>query len=223
MTQQQINLLPESIRQRCEAGAKTGRLITALVCGVLLVVVLATHARFQLERVRASYRAAEEAAAEAHSAEQQYAVLSAELDTLEKHIRAYERLALPLNISSVLATIINELPGSVTLESFALEAGERRTVRVSRNASEDTDEVPRVIVGELSGFAVSDHEIAELVSRLGEVPAFESVTMDFSRTRQVRENPAREFRLSFRIDLNVPYIVESPSVEAHANVEGETR
>ncbi|MHC4128286.1 MAG: hypothetical protein ACYSUA_08985, partial [Planctomycetota bacterium] len=47
---------------------------------------------------------------------------------------------------------------------------------------------------------------------------FSQVSLDFSRTRTVRQRNAREFRISFRADLDVRYEVEdldAPHVRRH--------
>ena len=65
--------------------------------------------------------------------------------------------------------------------------------------------VPRVLTGELSGFAATDQDVAQLVANLEHVGVFEQVSLDFSRTRSVRGHNAREFRISLRSDLDVRY------------------
>ena len=53
---------------------------------------------------------------------------------------------------------------------------------------------------------MSDQQIAELVRNLETTPLFKDVSLDYSRTRGVRGVSAREFRLSFRVDLDASYV-----------------
>ncbi len=216
MSQRNIDLLPESIRRQCEMGARTGRLITSVVAAVLIIVVFATQSRWQLDRERQRLDVASEQAEAVHAAERQAHLLEKELAEITRYIAMYERLALPLDISSVLATLVNELPTSVTLEAIDLEAGERRAARMIRGAASDDARPPRLLVGEMSGFALTDDEIARLVMRLQNREGFEEVTLDFSRTRAVRDTIAREFRISFRLDLDHQYEVIKATASANA-------
>ena len=77
------------------------------------------------------------------------------------------------------------------------------------------------IVDETQDFHFGLHliAIAEFVSNLEGVDPFSDVSLDFSRTRSVRGFTAREFRLSFRIDLEVKYVQAMEAVDSAA---GET-
>ena len=63
------------------------------------------------------------------------------------------------------------------------------------------------ISGRMSGFAKSDERIASFVSALQMEDPFSNVSMDFSRSRTVREMRARGFRISFQINLDQPWKV----------------
>ena len=50
---------------------------------------------------------------------------------------------------------------------------------------------------------------------------FERISLNFSRTMPVRTRNAREFRLSFRIDLEHVYdVIDAPSAETMAAADG---
>lgn len=211
-----IDLMPESIRRQCEMGARTGQLIGAIVVGVLIVVVMATQARWQLDRERERYALANERAETVQRAQQEATALNRQLAEVKAYMDMYERLALPLDISAIIATIVNELPPSITIESLDMEASERRAPRAARSVPGEAQRPPRLLVGELSGFAQTDDDIARLVMRLQNRDGFDAVTLDFTRTRLVRESIAREFRMSFRIDLDRPYEVIAPGLASAA-------
>jgi len=115
-----------------------------------------------------------------------------------------------VEISAVMATVVNALPASVTLEQIDIDAGTRaggRSPRARTTSEKKAAAPPRILTCEISGFASSDGHIAELVNRLEATPPFRNVNLDFTRTRKVNDLDAREFRLSFKIDLNGRYEV----------------
>ena len=228
MTQRPIDLLPDSIRARSQAGVVAGRYVAALLIGVVLLGLTATHSRLMLDLARDRLRVAEEQADIVLSAEARAARLRRSLNDTRDYIRRYEWIALPLEVSRVIATVINELPASATLDRIDLQAGARQRNRStrSRGAVRPDDPLPRVLKGELSGFAATDQDVAQIVANLEALGLFGQVSLDFSRTRTVREHNAREFRISFQADLDLRYEVEDldgqhvrGQEEATANVE----
>jgi len=226
VSQHAIDLLPESIRARCQAGVRTGQSIAAAAIVVAVVVVLTTHARLSLNRARTEFRLAEDRANLVLVAEGRAAELRVEFDELNRHVKDYARIAHPLEISRVVATIVNQLPGSITLDSLEFDAAPHRVAPSPRGKSvpAGAQEMPRRLSGEIGGFAATDHHIAELVTRLEQTSPFREVSLDYSRSRAVRDRAAREFRLSFQIDLERQYVDESaapaPPLGAATATEG---
>lgn len=209
MKQHSIDLMPESIRLRTQAGMRMGQFIAAAAVGVLLFVALATHARFSLRAAEAELATVTVHADQVLATEAKAAELVRELNELRSFSEMYYQAALPLELSAVMATLVNALPESVTLDQLDLDASGRMVARSPRakDVRATGDLPPRVLSGQISGFAASDQQIAELVSRLEATPPFRNVSLDFSRTRDVRKQLAREFRLSFKIDLDMSYQV----------------
>ncbi|MEE8153895.1 MAG: hypothetical protein V3T53_02925 [Phycisphaerales bacterium] len=224
MTQHSIDLLPDQIRARSRAGVVAGWYVVAIMAVVVLLAVTATHARFRLSHAREQLNVAEQRASLVIAGESQASALRAQLLETRHFIERYERTALPLDMSQVLATVVNDLPVNVTLDRIDLAAGVRHTGRSarSRGAGDETGPRPRVLTGELRGFAATDADIAEIVARMESRALYERVSLDFSRTRIVRERGAREFRISFLIDLDVPYrVVEAPQPQAGEVVDAD--
>jgi Tfp pilus assembly protein PilN len=201
MTQHPINLLPEFVRIRCQQGVRTGRAIAAVVAAVAIIVIATTHTRFDLDRAEVLLKQAKDQADIALGLDRRAAELTQRLDEVNETIELQRALRYPFDLTRFLATLINDLPASTTIERLDLEAEPRRTARAQAARSDDGPTV-RLSVGELNGFAATDDDIAELVAVMQSRGIFESVTWEFSRSRAVRERPAREFRISFRIDLD---------------------
>jgi hypothetical protein len=209
MKQHPIDLLPESVRARSRAGQRTSRFIIAAAIAIGLLTIAATHSSFVLISAQDELFAASTRAEPVFTTEARASELKALLTRTNEFINLYDRLALPITVSSVIATVVNNLPDSVTLDQFDLDAGGRAPGRTSRGKGTDTRSEPvrRVLTAEVSGFAATDQQIAELVGRLDATPPFREVNLDFSRTRDINGRDAREFRLSFKIDLDVGYDV----------------
>ncbi len=224
MTQHSIDLLPDQIRARGRASVVAGWYGGAIMAVVVLLAVTAIHARFRLRHAREQLNEAEQRASLVIAAEAQAGALRAQLRETRQFIERYERTALPLEMSRVLATVVNDLPVNVTLDRIDLVAGVRHTGRSarSRGAGDETGLRPRVLTGELRGFAATDADIAEIVARMESRALYEHVSLDFSRTRVVRERGAREFRISFLIDLDVPYrVVKAPQPQSGEVVDAD--
>lgn len=210
MKQHLIDLMPASIRARSQAGLRTSRFIAVTSVIMLVTIMVATHSRVRLTSAQNHLAAVKSEAEAVFALEARAAELRQTLEQSRQYINVYERVAYPIEISAVIATVVNALPSSVTLEQVDIDAGSRapgRSPRARGVAGEKPEALPRVLTCEISGFAASDQHIAELINRLEGSPPLRNVNLDFTRTRKVNELDAREFRLSFKIDLNARYLI----------------
>ena len=216
MTQFDIDLLPDAIRARSQAGIVAGRYIVSLIIAVVLIGLAATHSRLMLDLARQRLRVAEEQADIVLSAEATATNLRETLDATSEYIRRYELIAMPVEISRVVATLVNLLPESTTLDRIDIKAGTPNAGRSARGrARKGAGPARRSLTGELSGFALSDLQVAELVARIEDIGLFDQVSLDFSRSRTVRGVQARGFRISVRADLDVKFEVTDLQEAAH--------
>jgi hypothetical protein len=225
MRQHSIDLLPESVRARGQAGLRMGRFIAISVAALSALVVTATHSRVMLRSEQEQFVIASAEANQLFATETRAVELRKILADTQAFTSMYDRIALPLDVSAVAATVINALPESVTLDQLDVDAGARMVSRSPRSKGVDAkaQTPPRVLTAEVSGFASTDQHIAELVAVLEATPPFRDVNLDFSRTRRVNGRDAREFRLSFRIDLDTPYTAPTNATAAAvSDVSGGT-
>jgi len=204
----QIDLLPESIRQRTNKGVRTGRLIASVAIGSVVLAALSVHARYDRDVQQTIYDRATTEANAVISMEQRIDGLRADLAELESAYERYHAIVPSLDLSELTATLVNHLPGSAVLDRLDLNTtgrrGGSRTAR-DRGSASSGDRAARQMTVELMGFAPDDRVIAQYVGTLDRLGIFDHVTLDFSRTRIVRERPAREFRISIRLDLDRRY------------------
>jgi hypothetical protein len=218
MKTSEINLLPTSIRERTQAGVRAGRVIAAALVVTASLIVLGTHSRIVVNRAEDRLGVTEGRADEAMRLEAEETVLTARITELQTYIDAYRAVAPAIRLSDVIATVVQALPEGATLEEIIANV-ERE--RLAPNGIIDSKQTGRLRL-EILGFAVSDGDIASIVTELGNTAPFEDVGLDFSRSRQVRGHRAREFRLSLYVDLTREYIVASPVASAATSgVEGE--
>lgn len=222
MKQHQIDLLPDSIRLRCQAGVRTGQTVSAFVAVIVLLVVMLTYGRLELDQAETELVATRTQADLVLEMERRASSLQQSHEQAAEYVELYRKVAPPLEVSDVVATIINELPASVALDRIEIDAGARRRVRTarSRGSAEEDEARPRILNCEIAGFARSDEQVAEIVDRLSDRPPFQRVSLDFSRTRLVREQAAREFRLSCRVDLEAAYEIERRETAVASAEEG---
>ncbi len=214
MKQRPIDLLPQGIRARTQAGVVAGRYAVAILIGIVLTGLMATHSRLVRDLARQRLHTAQQQADLALSAEARAEQLRLHLEETRKFIDSYDVIALPLDHSRIVATIVNALPRSATLERLTLDVSARRAAaspRLKGAKSGATAAPGRVLIGELSGFAASDDDVVAIAKALQAAKLFEHVSLDYSRTRLVREHVAREFRISLRADLHVRYEVAGPA------------
>jgi Tfp pilus assembly protein PilN len=211
MKQRPIDLLPQGIRARTQAGVVAGWYVAAILIGVVLTGLMVTHSRLVRDLARQRLRGAQQQADLALSTEAKAEQLRLHLEETRKFIDSYDVIALPLDHSRIVATIVNALPRSATLERITLESSARRAAAPPRLKGAKSEPAPgRVLIGELSGFAASNGDLLAIVKALQAVKVFEQVNLDYSRTRLVRDHVAREFRISLRADLDARYHVAGP-------------
>ena len=207
--QHSIDLMPASLRARSQAGLRMGQLLAFGVITMTITIAVATHSRIALSTAQDRLFETAGAAEQIFATEARASELKHELEAIRGFTRFHDRLSFPLRIGDILATVVNLMPESITLDQIDLDAGARTLVRSTRarGAEKGEQNLPRLLTGEISGFAANDQQIAELVSALERTPPFQNVSLDFSRGRRVNDRDAREFRLSFRISLDNRYIV----------------
>ncbi|MGI9012923.1 MAG: hypothetical protein ACR2GY_01585, partial [Phycisphaerales bacterium] len=167
MTQHQIDLLPADMRAESQARAVASRNLAMAALATGLLILMITHARItrdsaegRLLKLRAQARHVEEN-------ERQAQKLTEQLNKYENFINRYNNLVTPIDISRIVAAAVAEMPESMTLDRFDIQADQIRRARRTRRVGDEEAE-PRVLVGEMAGFARDDLDIAEFITQLQE-------------------------------------------------------
>jgi len=194
-----MNLLPENYIQRSKNRIRSSRVAIIIIISLGSVVAVATHSRIAINNATEQFIIAQARANGAIEVEADASTLVEQKKELESFVKKYKETELPFAIGDLVATITNALPTNITVEELALDILE-------------TDG-SRIVSGHISGFGSSDESIAAVVSNFQTKPPFQSVTMDFSRSRTVRGLRARGFRMSFTIDLSNNWEVRTAVVD----------
>jgi len=196
MKQHPINLITDSMLERTRAGMRTSRYIVAGLALTMCMILTATHSRMVLEGNEQEHASTSAKAEMALELDRTARTLESEQQALEEFMKDYRSVALPLEATRIIATLVDTLPPSVTLTEFDL--------RYDSDSSQGGATGPgtRRLAGTMAGIAASDSDVAALVHGLGVREPFESVQLEYSRSDVIRELPAREFSLSFTIDLS---------------------
>lgn len=182
-----MNLLPEKYVERSRNKARSGRVAVAIIFTLCVVSAIATHSRLSMNSAVEHLVIAQSRANSALELEVDASSLEIQKANVETFIERYNKENVVFAMGDIVATITNLLPLAISLEDLSLDIVET--------------ESGSGISGRLAGFASSDEVIAELVTSLQSHEPFGSVSMDFSKSKTVRGNRAREFRVSFMIDL----------------------
>ena len=182
-----MNLLPEQYVEQSKNKARSNRVSIAIIMTLCAVAAVATHSRFLMNSSVEHLVISQSRANSALELEVDATSLELKKARLETFIDRYNNEKTVFAMGDIVATITNMLPDSFTLEDISLDVVQT--------------EKGKAISGRLAGFAATDETIASLVSALQSQDPFGFVSMDYSKSRTIRGQRAREFRVSFLIDL----------------------
>ncbi len=217
MKQHQFNLITPRMLDRARAGRRTRKILGTCVVLVAGMLLTATHARLQLEQARTRHETTTILADQALALERSLADVDARMHDVHSFMTEYREVAIPLDATRLIATLTRSLPPSITLVELELNYDDGTN---SRRHVEGDERGPRRMVGEIAGIASSDADIATLVQLIGSRDPFTEVNIDYSRSRTVRERVARDFRLSFIVDMDHAFEVQPATVTADVGSTG---
>lgn len=204
----QIDLIPQSCRVALGRRARVRRWIGAYALGIGAVIAAyastaaseGVRAR-ELDALRREVRLKWEQNEEAQK-------LWKQIQELEDTIARYERLAWPVRVTDVIASIAEQLPESISLTSLTLTPRQESTATAGRGRGKDKKNEPQsrtILAIEVEGLAPTDLELSHFVSGIEAHPVFRNVVLDFARSRSVDGVDARSFRVTCEVDLSARY------------------
>lgn len=213
---QSINLMPKAYRQklgdhriRRQYLIYTGfALIAVAALGIQQQILLAARAsteNLQLARV-----------ANLHHAQAKCADLKTLINQGIQELATYQRIAPPIEMSRVVASISKLFPDEMAVSTMRLWIRESQVARSAlerlqgrakkpRNGNARQTEIVRVLVCEFNGNAESPTQISNLLQNLEAHPLFTNIQLDYSKAIIINEHEAREFRIVCEVDFQLRY------------------
>jgi len=220
MKVQTLDLLPAEVRTRIQRGRLTRRLMFAAI-GVTTLMLATVGAADWVHRHSARVlREARQTAAGAVAIEAEMRQLELQRKVANDLLEQQRSLAVTVPASGLIHAVSSALPAGSLLETIELKflhiQGEprkgRRAVRTERD--------PREMQGEIAGLAASDADVGTIVDALAKVAPISNVSLESSRSREFRGKSAREFRITFRVDLERRWRMPTLSADAASSMEG---
>lgn len=227
---QRIDLMPESCRAKL--GRKRQIRFWIAMYAVTASVVIGGNTLFELSKSRLRSESATIRAKVALDAEQRVKAKQVrdEIRRIELSLDRNARIAWPIDISDIIASIGSETPDSVYLTKIALVPRQERVSSARRARKEGEPEpLPRTRIQiECAGVSPDDHAMASFVAGLEAHPLFERLAVEHVRPLVIGGREVKEFGVTCEVDLFHRYEFEeavaavSPvNVESPLDSEGE--
>ena len=201
MSGRTMDLLPDAIRQNVQRAEDTQRIIVVGLISASLLIGAWIHGGIRASDAENRRTVAMEKAEEVLKAEQKTILLHAQLNMISDEIQAYRAIQIPFNISSLLATVVDEMPDSVTLSRIDLDASSLIGSPVRSGKGNELTAPPARLRGELEGVAANDVDVATLVESLRNRNPIGGVEVETSRHVEIEGQSARAFQIGFVINL----------------------
>lgn len=208
-----VNLLPQEIGARLRShGEKRRVLLLVMLLGFSLVGV-SLHSWDQVRRARAVRDAVVMSRDGANETEAELARLEAERQRLAAYMETYRSIALPMELTDLVATAVNLLPAKATLTDVAVKL-EFRAQPSPASAGPAAPGAPppppppppkRVLEVRLRGYAQGSAEVTAFERALASTPPFTRVILGENRSLETPEGNFQEFVLTAEIPLDRAY------------------
>ncbi len=218
MSTRTFNLIPPEIALRVARGRATR---TVFACSGLLAALAAgmfACAHWMDSKSAEALARAQSSGAPVVAIEAEIAALHAEHSAIDELIETQRALGVSIPASAVVGAIQSSLPNGALLERIDLEfANVQGSQRVMKRNAKPV-ETPRVLNGEISGIASDEGDVGAMVDALAALAPMQRVSLESSRSREFRGRSAREFRVTFTVDLDRRW--KLPALSAAASETG---
>lgn len=211
-----VDFLPSEFRRRGVMAASRRR--SVLLLGLLgaMVVGVAAHSwnRFREAESRRSVSLA--LTTNAAKVDDVVDRLAEQQRELHRYLSVYERLALPVEQSDLLATITHLMPERTSLSMLRLEVKDDAAANAA-DAAKDKASKPgdaakpaaapaRWMEVTIRGYAAGNADLYELERKLANTKPFDAVTVSENKPIDVPGSHVQEFKVTCRVPLDVKYV-----------------
>ncbi|HAI13901.1 MAG TPA: hypothetical protein DCM28_19515 [Phycisphaerales bacterium] len=224
----EINFLPQSFLESQNRSQRLFREI-AILCGMVLIgIALFAGQSGQVMSIRNQVEQKKDELVAAELRSKEVAKLKNQERELKLTLAVHDGLTMPLDLSSIMATIAQVMPQRMSLTEIVCSSDEpkldlsefkpqKKTKKSSSKTKKKVKAPERVMQIQLMGLSPSDVDVANLVGALSAQPIFQNVKMRYSKTTRIGKATAREFRLEMEVSLDCIYQVPLKVTDSDAD------
>jgi hypothetical protein len=233
-----VDFLPRELRRR--GVIATSRRRSMLLLGLLgaMVVGVASHSWNRFHEAEARRGVSLALTTNATKVDDVIDRLAGEQRELHRYLSVYDRLALPIEQSDIVATITNLMPERTSLSMLRMEVKEAASVKsieVGSGAPANAKPTAAVGVGNarttapsrwmeitIRGYAADNADLYEFERKLTNTKPFAAVTVSENKPTDIARGRIQEFAVNCRVDLDAQYVRPGSSSVAPV-VKGSSR
>lgn len=212
-----VDFLPRDVRRRGVLAMSRRR--SMLLLGLLgaVVVGVACHSWNRFHEAEARRGVSLALTTNATKVDDVIDRLAGEQRELHRYLSVYDRLALPVEQSDIIATITNLMPDRTSLSMLRMEVKESAAA-----ATATANAKPAVAPGgagnvrtpaparwmeiTIRGYAQDNADLYEFERKLANTKPFAAVTVSENKPTDIARGRIQEFAVNCRIDLDVQYV-----------------
>ena len=214
-----VDFLPRDVRRR--GVLATSRRRSMLLLGLLgsVVVGVACHSWNRFHEAEARRGVSLALTTNATKVDDVIDRLAGEQRELHRYLSVYDRLALPVEQSDIIATITNLMPDRTSLSMLRMEvkesdagkgpdgAAKAKSVAAPSGAGNVRTPAPsRWMEITIRGYAQDNADLYEFERKLANTKPFAAVTVSENKPTDIARGRIQEFAVNCRIDLDVQYV-----------------
>ena len=214
-----VDFLPRDVRRR--GVLATSRRRSMLLLGLLgaMVVGVACHSWNRFHEAEARRGVSLALTTNATKVDDVIDRLAGEQRELHRYLSVYDRLALPVEQSDIVATITNLMPDRTSLSMLRMEvkestagkgpegaAGAKPVAAPSGASNVRTPAPSRWMEITIRGYAQDNADLYEFERKLANTKPFAAVTVSENKPTDIARGRIQEFAVNCRIDLDVQYV-----------------
>jgi len=211
-----VNMLPKEVGDRVRSLGERRRL--GLLVSLLLIslVGVSFHSWDQARRARAVRDAAVVSRERIDDVDAELARLEADRARLGAFMTAYHGIASPMELSDLLATIVNAMPPRASLTDLSMKLELRQAAEGAPAAPQPAPTPPggnaprpppkRVLELRLRGYAASNAEVTAFERSLAATAPLVRVTLGENRSMETPDGNFQEFIITAEVPLDRKYI-----------------
>ena len=223
----QVNFLADTFIREQTRKARASSEVALIAVVVLAIVGWGVMSWQEMKDLKGQVRIRQDESAALHEQAAQFTRLSGQCRDLQRQAALQQELALPVNVTGVIATIGSLAPDSLTLANMSITSSPPRPTKTVKGkelsskaqsklkASRAASARNRKMRIELSGICPTDRDITDFVGDLTGHQLFSSVKLLHSKSDNIRGAAARQFRIEITVPLDRLYV---PTDEAGKEV-----